>query len=203
MSRFNIYYRKYVVFGRAYGSFVKVVYTDNIYEEIGKLICNSLEHIDHVRYTEPRASFEECEKLWLDEGYQKISDNLYMSSKPFIEGAAPDIDVDTKCILSVIKEAGINSMKKNDYFNFLSNRCYLFEDLFSYEFIGVYERCKIKDGCLYDKDGNILSSNGGCMDEQIPYFVEQTTGYLGDDYYGVMYIKVDNQNTFVAVRYSC
>lgn len=72
MLRFNIYYRKYVIFGRAYGSFVKVVYTDNIYEEIGKLICNSLEHIDTIRYTKPRASFEECEKLWLDSGIRRF-----------------------------------------------------------------------------------------------------------------------------------
>ncbi len=41
------------------------------------------------------------------------------------------------------------------------------------------------------------------MDEEVPYFVNQLTGYLGDDYYGTLYIQVNKDfNTFVAVSYT-
>ena len=61
----------------AFIDYIKVVYTDDIYHEIGKMICTSLEKIDKIRYTEPRASTEKCEEFWLEEGYEKITDDLW------------------------------------------------------------------------------------------------------------------------------
>ena len=80
---------------------------------------------------------------------------------------------------------------------------YLFEGLSHWGVTAIHQNCEIKDGKLYDHNGDLLSRDGGCMDEAIPYFVNQSTGYCGDDYYGTMFVKVDEQNTFVAISYEC
>lgn len=85
------------------------------------------------------------------------------------------------------------------------------EQLNNHEFLGdldywsvtaIYENCTIKDGCLFNNKGVMLSDDGGCMNESIPYFVNQTTGYCGDDYYGTMFVCVA-EGTFVAIHYNC
>lgn len=76
-ARYNIYYRKYNIFARDYVPYIKVVLTDDIYHEVGKLICTSIEHIEKISYTKPRASVEDCERYWLDNGYEKLSNNLW------------------------------------------------------------------------------------------------------------------------------
>ncbi len=144
MPRYNIYFRRYSILGGAYSSNVLVVNTDDIYHEIGKLICRSLEHIDSIRYTEPRASKEDCEKLWFENGYEKIDNNYYRCTRSFSEFDLPDVDLDNKVTLSTIKECAILSARLEDYRNFLSNNCYLFEDMCSYEFMGIYHKCVIK-----------------------------------------------------------
>lgn len=78
-----------------------------------------------------------------------------------------------------------------------------FEDLLSWGVVDIYYNCKIKDGKLYTDTDKLLSNDGKCMDEEIPYFVNQHTGYCGDDFYGTMFIRVDDLNTFVAVAYEC
>lgn len=82
MTRYNIYYTQYNIMARANIPYIKVVYTNDIYHEIGWMICNALEHIESIRYTKPRASIEACEEFWLESGYVKISDNLWMKEKP-------------------------------------------------------------------------------------------------------------------------
>lgn len=78
----------------------------------------------------------------------------------------------------------------------------LFDDIeWSYE--ATYTNCTIKDGVLYSESGNKLSTDGRCMSEDIPYFVNQHTGYCCDDFYGTMYIKVNDMNTFVAISFEC
>lgn len=77
MTRYNIYYTKYNIIANDYIPYIKVVYTDDIYHEVGKMICTSLEKIDSIRYTSPKASVEHCEKLWSEDGYIKISDNIW------------------------------------------------------------------------------------------------------------------------------
>lgn len=83
------------------------------------------------------------------------------------------------------------------------NESYFFEDLLSWGCTDIYKHCSIKDGVLYDNKGRELSNDGNCMTESIPYFVNQSTGYCGDDYYGTMFVKVDNKNTFIAIHYEC
>ena len=83
------------------------------------------------------------------------------------------------------------------------NKSELFEDLSSWDVVGIYYNCKIKNGKLYTDADDLLSYDGICMDEEIPYFVNQYTGYCEDDYYGTMFIRVDDLNTFVAVAYEC
>ena len=77
MTRYNIYYTKYNIIANDYIPYIKVVYTDDIYHEVGKMICTSLEKIDSIRYNKPKASIEDCEKLWSEGGYIKISDNIW------------------------------------------------------------------------------------------------------------------------------
>ena len=80
------------------------------------------------------------------------------------------------------------------------------EDFFcdiEWDVLSIYRNCKIEDGVLYDSEGYDLSNDGNCMDEAIPYFVNQYTGYLGYDYHGTMYVKVDDENTFVSIHYDC
>lgn len=81
MTRYNIYYTKYNIIANDYIPYIKVVYTDDIYHEVGKMICTSLEKIDSIRYTKPKSSIEDCEKLWSEGGYIKISDNIWRLEK--------------------------------------------------------------------------------------------------------------------------
>lgn len=81
MTRYHIYYRKYNIFANDYIPYIKIVETDDIYHEIGKMICTSLEKIESIRYTQPRASREDCEKLWTESGYIQINDKLWRLSE--------------------------------------------------------------------------------------------------------------------------
>ena len=76
-ERYNIYYSKYSPFARDYIQYVKVVYTHNIYHEVGKLVCTSIEDIKSISYTKPNSSVEDCEKYWLENGYKKLCSNLW------------------------------------------------------------------------------------------------------------------------------
>lgn len=78
-----------------------------------------------------------------------------------------------------------------------------FKELSSWGVVCIYYNCKIENGKLFTNKGELLSDDGRCMDEEIPYFVNQHTGYCGDDYYGTMFIRVDDLNTFVTVAYEC
>ena len=80
-KRYNLYYSKYNIFARGYVRYVEVIESTDIYHEIGKKICTTMEHIKRISYTEPKATREECEKLWLQGGYEKISNNLWRRNK--------------------------------------------------------------------------------------------------------------------------
>ena len=109
--------------------------------------------------------------------------------------------METKETLRLIKELGELETKCNLIREKL-DKTYPFDGCMHWGVQGVYTGCTVKDGDLYDSCGNELS-NDGCMDEEIPYFVNQCTGYCEDDYYGTMYVKVDDENTFVAIAYEC
>lgn len=81
MARYNLYYRKYNIIANAYIPYVKVIETEDIYHEIGKMICESLEKIENIRYTRPTASREDCEKLWTEEGYLQITPSLWRKER--------------------------------------------------------------------------------------------------------------------------
>lgn len=66
----------------------------------------------------------------------------------------------------------------------------------------VYKGCKVENDTLYDSEGILLSDDGCCMNESIPYFVNQSTGYCEDDFYGTLFVQVA-KDTFVAVYYMC
>jgi hypothetical protein len=82
MPRYNIYYRQFSIIARDYVPHIQVVETDDIYHVIGKLICTSLEKIENIRYSQPRATQEECEALWREHGYRKYSGNLWSLEDP-------------------------------------------------------------------------------------------------------------------------
>ena len=80
-KRYNLYYSKYNIFARGYVRYVQVIESTDIYHEIGKMICASMEHIKRISYTEPKATREECKELWLQGGYEKIANNLWRRNK--------------------------------------------------------------------------------------------------------------------------
>ena len=61
----------------------------------------------------------------------------------------------------------------------------------------------IDEGMLFDAEGALVSKDGGCMDEPLGYFVNQSTGYIEDEYFGKMFFPVDDKGTFVVVSYHC
>ena len=81
MTRYNIYYTKYNILARDYIPYIKVVYTDDIYHEVGKIICTSMEKIERISYTKPMVSEEECERYWAEEGYVQALENLWRLEK--------------------------------------------------------------------------------------------------------------------------
>ena len=81
MTRYNIYYTRYNILARDYVPYIKVVYTEDIYHEVGKLICTSMEKIKHISYTKPKSSEEECENYWLAEGYVQVFENIWRLDK--------------------------------------------------------------------------------------------------------------------------
>lgn len=81
MTRYNIYYTQYNIIANDYIPYIRVIETDDVYHEIGKMICTSLEKIESIRYTQPRASREDCEKLWTESGYIQINDKLWRLSE--------------------------------------------------------------------------------------------------------------------------
>lgn len=91
MKRYNIYYSKYNIIANDYIPYVKVVYTDDIYHEIGKMICTSMEKIESISYTEPKVSQEDCEKLWAEGGYRKLTDNIWIADKAKMDGGNEDV----------------------------------------------------------------------------------------------------------------
>ena len=86
MDRYNIYYRQYNIFANDFIPYVKVVYTDDIYHEVGKIICTSIEKIERITYTKPKASLEKCEEYWTENGYRKLSNDIWVADGERREG---------------------------------------------------------------------------------------------------------------------
>lgn len=110
--------------------------------------------------------------------------------------------IDNKETLGLIKELGELNTKCNLIREKL-RKIYPFDECMDWDATGVYTGCTVKNGSLYDSRGQLLCNDGRCMDEEIPYFVNQYVGYCEDDYHGTMFVKVDDDNTFVAIQYFC
>ena len=82
MERYNIYYQRYNILARDYIPYVRFVDTKDVYHEIGKMICTTLEEMKNIRYTKPKATHEECAKLWEEKGYKKISEDTWRLEDP-------------------------------------------------------------------------------------------------------------------------
>ena len=81
-ERYNIYYHKYSIMANDYIMYIKVVETEDIYHEIGKIISQSLEDIKRITWTQPRATREEDEKRWLEDGYERLGcSNIWWNKK--------------------------------------------------------------------------------------------------------------------------
>ncbi len=107
---------------------------------------------------------------------------------------------DNKFLKKILDYARIDLQQQKARENL--NEHEFFEGMSYWSIVGVYYNCYIKEDCLYDEKGNLLSNDGRCMDKELPYFCNQKTGYIEDDYYGTVYINVEN-NTFVAIYYNC
>ena len=51
MKSYSIHYHKYSIFADNYVRFIEDVETDDIYHEVGKISCSSLERISKISYT--------------------------------------------------------------------------------------------------------------------------------------------------------
>ena len=76
-TRYTIYYKKYSFITNGCVSYIKIVYTDDIYHDIGALVCRSLGKIIDIHFAEPTASIEDCERFWRESGYEKVNDLLW------------------------------------------------------------------------------------------------------------------------------
>lgn len=78
-----------------------------------------------------------------------------------------------------------------------------FDDLCYFNASRILTGCTVDDEGLKNSNGELISREGGCMDEPLGYFVNQWSGYCEDDFYGDMYVPVDDKGTFVEVNYHC
>ncbi len=81
-ERYNIYFEQYSIITNNYSKYIMCVETEDIFHEIGKLVCTSICSTRNIRYTKPQASKERCEELFKEKGYRKISNtNTWIKEK--------------------------------------------------------------------------------------------------------------------------
>jgi hypothetical protein len=78
-----------------------------------------------------------------------------------------------------------------------------FVDCCEWDITDILHGCYEKDGKLYNSKGEMISSETCSGDISEKYFVNQSTGYCEDDFYGTLYYMVDNKGTTVEVSYHC
>lgn len=71
---YKIFYKKYSVYGGAYVPYILVVETADIYHEVGKLICTSIEEIKDIWYGTAK-HLDKSIAYWESRGYRRISDS--------------------------------------------------------------------------------------------------------------------------------
>lgn len=108
------------------------------------------------------------------------------------------MEKDTKFLNQLLDFAKLN-LKWEEVRKELAQHKFM-EDFWTWQVDEIYEGCKVEGGCLYDSQGTLLSENGESMNESIPYFVNQSTGYGEDDYYGTLFVQVE-EGTFVSILF--
>lgn len=81
MEEYIIYYQKYSIFCNGYRQWITIVNTNDIYHEVGKLVCQSLENIKNIRYCTNQQSRDECEDRWLQRGFHSVGQNSWCLDK--------------------------------------------------------------------------------------------------------------------------
>ena len=76
VKRYNVYYTKYNIFANDYVPYIRVVETDDIFHYVGKMLYTTFEKIERIRWTQPKASREDCMNLWLSNGYTCIGSSM-------------------------------------------------------------------------------------------------------------------------------
>lgn len=75
---YRIFYQKYNIFSRKYLDYVKIVSTDDIYREIGKIVVKSIENVRNIHYIELTDTlYNTIQKLY-SYGYREISYNTFV-----------------------------------------------------------------------------------------------------------------------------
>lgn len=67
----------------------------------------------------------------------------------------------------------------------------------------IHYGCRAEKDALYSSDGELLSKSSGSLSNPTSYYVNQSVGYVEDDYYGDMFIATDDKGTYVEVFYEC
>ena len=155
---------------------------------------NKTAKIEIENYTKEHPELKERIKQRL-KGSNQI---LIEGPKCHWEGTELIMEKDTNFLNQLLDFAKL-SLKYNEARKELNKHRFM-QDFMTWEVDGIYENCVVKNGCLYDNIRLLLSEDGSCMDESIPYFVNQSTGYCEDDYYGTLFIQV-KEGTFVAISY--
>lgn len=76
---YRIFYQKYNIFSRKYLDYVKIVSTDDIYREIGKIVVKSIENVRNIHYIELTGTlYNTIQKLY-SYGYREISYSTFVA----------------------------------------------------------------------------------------------------------------------------
>lgn len=134
-----------------------------------------------------------------------ITDGNDETKKLLFEAAYELERVRSMCAAAAAKQKLLHLAEITQEAEKLSHELYeeWFSDFMDYRAGQILYSCTIDSEGLKNSAGELLSADGRCMDEPLPYFVNQSCGYCEDDFYGTMYVSVDDKGTFVAVDYQC
>lgn len=171
----------------------------HLYNQNGYLLsCSGLQH--NLFYIDQFSDYYEVEM------YFKISESTFVriDSWHFInneDGSANvEIDISKKELPKFLKTIYQIATLKKQLDNILSRKQVKdgldIETFTSFTINGFERNCIERNHNLYDCDGNYIA------EEVDFYYVNQSSGYCEDDYYGALYYKISD-GLFVRADYSC
>lgn len=79
MKSYSIHYHQYSILVDNYVRFIEDVETDDIYREVGKIICSSLERISKISYTLNKNGItKEISDYRQECGFTKLDKNIWI-----------------------------------------------------------------------------------------------------------------------------